>query len=1306
MQQRTRQVDIGGARVEWVSLNDDSPAAGASDPNLSPTVADIMRRTVDELREISQAGSANGSPTGMGAGAATGDMSYAAVHDALQQAARASRLSKEAHAGLSASPSPSAAAGRNLRPPSQPGRRQNPRPAKPGAGAQSGRNNSPGAAAAEPPVPTAATSDNSPACANSVDASLLEEMSRNPIHDWGRRGSGSPPSLGLTSCAAASLGYPSTAAAAAAAARAPHSANHLNTGGFNPQVSVPLDAAARAPHSANHLNTGGFNPQVSVPLDALSDTSTSVVSTPACSSGAAGTGTFYRHSSSSRYGGGLMATGTAGASRAAAVGGSGTSSGRASPGAGVGSSSPPSLRRLETGAHVDYRANAARLAHRAPSPAAAPSCTASCSASCSASPRGPVPIESRAPWMDPRSRYRPAMPYPLPLPAPMMQPPPMLPHASGGTPAPAPAGILKRQPGTPPLATPLVSSNSSPDLRDLAGDWEQTLNTSVRFAPRGLEPHPRSPQRSPQRSPPPVVPPPPTPSFGLRRSESEAFAVVHRAERLSREREREREEAEPDMTQALLVADHGLGSTIDVERRRQARERASKSLRRWVDYCTTQLRQSALHLRCDIHFQEVRIASLWQRWRREVAGAKDRQRKVLTQLKVSHGAEMSAEAYAVLRHRALFWMLQGLLPASMRVRAAALRAWERSGASSDSIGHPRGEDLTLQTLAHQLRRKLSMTLADWLGIAVNIKRQKLRGLTSVRTRKAFRLLSPRYTAFIAWQSFAAMMRALRSRLGAGVGNFERHALLFAFSTWAERVADGYATHCTYVDAAARLLNLSTRGAWSAWLEALEAARQTRVVEKMARLAFLFEIGRGWRSWKESATAYAAAFAAARQSLRVWTHGALLLCWQLWDAFVKAAEKPRQALRCWLNASLLRALNAWIAEARMVSTVDGPARAALLCALHRGVGAGFRTWAQQSARHVAARRAVHMMLDGHRLTALQRLREYAQTRMETELGLISRTQGVVRLRLRLALSQWLAMHALVLEAFMLRRAFGQFVQMALATAWRTWAEAWERRVERLKMLSHAVGRLRMQEVARGWLQWLEVAILRRESIAVMSQAARRLANLELVRAWNELMDFSAVSREVKRNLSAAITRMRTLELGNAWNEMKEVLGVQRQQKANRRRVLGAFAHLQLRRAWNSLTETTAALKASAESMRRVASVLLHRDLSRAWSTLVSVLKANKASVDSMRHVIQVLLAKDLYRAWATLVAVLEAERANLAALRTVVMALRHRGIFRSFHSLASHASASIARHDSARMLLHRLVHAKVLQAFTLSATECD
>jgi hypothetical protein len=66
----------------------------------------------------------------------------------------------------------------------------------------------------------------------------------------------------------------------------------------------------------------------------------------------------------------------------------------------------------------------------------------------------------------------------------------------------------------------------------------------------------------------------------LRRSESEAFAVVRRAERLSRERD----EAEPDMTQALLVADHGLGSTIDVERRRQARERASKSLRRWVDY--------------------------------------------------------------------------------------------------------------------------------------------------------------------------------------------------------------------------------------------------------------------------------------------------------------------------------------------------------------------------------------------------------------------------------------------------------------------------------------------------------------------------------------------------------------------------------------------------------------------------------------------------------------------------------------------------------------------------------------------------
>lgn len=751
------------------------------------------------------------------------------------------------------------------------------------------------------------------------------------------------------------------------------------------------------------------------------------------------------------------------------------------------------------------------------------------------------------------------------------------------------------------------------------------------------------------------------------------------------------------MTQALLVADHGLGSTIDVERRRQARERASKSLRRWVDYCTTQLRQSALHLRCDIHFQAVRIASLWQRWRREVAGAKDRQRKVLTQLKVSHGAEMSAEASAVLRHRALFWMLQGLLPASMRVRAAALRAWERSGASSDSIGHPRGEDLTLQTLAHQLRRKLSMTLADWLGIAVNIKRQKLRGLTSARTRKAFRLLSPRYTAFIAWQSFAAMMRAFRSRLGAGVGSFERHALFFAFSTWAERVADGYATHCTYVDAAARLLNLSTRGAWSAWLEALEAARQTRVMEKMTRLAFLFEIGRGWRSWMETATAYAAAFAAARQSLRVWTHGALLLCWQRWDGVVKAAETPRRALRCWLNASLLRALHAWIAEARMVRTVDGPARAALLCALHRGVGAGFRTWAQQSARHVATRRAVHMMLDGHRLTALQRLREYTQARMETELGLISRTQGVVRLRLRLALSQWVAMHALVLEALMLRRAFGQFVQMALATAWRTWAEAWERRVERLEMLSHAAGRLRMQEVARGWLQWLEVAILRRESIAVMSQAARRLANFELVRTWNELVDFSVVSREVKRKLAAAITRMRTLELGYAWNEMKEVLGVQRQQKADRRRVLGAFAHLQLRRAWNSLTETTAALKASAESMRRVTCVLLHRDLSRGWATLVAVLKANKASVDSMRHVIQVLLAKDLYRAWSTLVAVLEAERKNLAALRTVVMALRHRGIFRSFHSLASHASASIARHDNARMLLHRLVHAKVLHS---------
>ena len=73
--------------------------------------------------------------------------------------------------------------------------------------------------------------------------------------------------------------------------------------------------------------------------------------------------------------------------------------------------------------------------------------------------------------------------------------------------------------------------------------------------------------------------------------------------------------------------------------RPDARQDASAALRKWVDYCTTQLRTSALHLRCDIHHQAVHLSATWQRWRLAVADAKARSRRVLSLLVSSQARE-------------------------------------------------------------------------------------------------------------------------------------------------------------------------------------------------------------------------------------------------------------------------------------------------------------------------------------------------------------------------------------------------------------------------------------------------------------------------------------------------------------------------------------------------------------------------------------------------------------------------------------------------------------------------------------------
>lgn len=445
-------------------------------------------------------------------------------------------------------------------------------------------------------------------------------------------GSCSPPSRD----GAAANGHASSeAAAAAAVAEADLEASrHPIDWGRRAASALSSSSAGVPPASVsappptprhNHLETGrdtcgGFHPALSVPLDALSDgggTSYSQSSEATSRAGQGAHGPTYRQRREA-----LMRGGAYQSSAALGAAASGAASSRAGSSVG-GSPTAPSAEQDGEGRPgatlVDYRANAARLVRAASGGANGGAHAESSTWQSKEMPKeghGPVPIDQRPRWADSR--------------APMAPAPPAVPHPPGILKQTSPQGAMggaapgltgrETQQRRPSLGgSPLSSTNSSPTLRQALrpNDWAGSLRDFM--------------AQPPEQRPTPV---------------ERAGGLFHHS--LS----------EPDMTQANLVADHGLSTTIDVERRQHARELASACLRKWVDYCTQQLRTSALHLRCDIHYQAVRLNSLWQYWRRETDIGMQLQRRVLACLLAAHGADVSAAAAHMLRQQALFWMTQ------------------------------------------------------------------------------------------------------------------------------------------------------------------------------------------------------------------------------------------------------------------------------------------------------------------------------------------------------------------------------------------------------------------------------------------------------------------------------------------------------------------------------------------------------------------------------------------------------------------------------------------------------------------------
>ena len=559
---------------------------------------------------------------------------------------------------------------------------------------------------------------------------------------------------------------------------------------------------------------------------------------------------------------------------------------------------------------------------------------------------------------------------------------------------------------------------------------------------------------------------------------------------------------------------------------------------------------------------------------------------------------------------------------------------------------------------------------------------------------------------MAWSSVTLIVRTFRSRLGLGIGNHQKHALEFAFAVWNERIADGYASKAAYLEAAERLLHLSTRGAWLAWSEALDSHRQQVLLERVGRLALGFELGRGWRCWREKASALSQATAQLQASLRVFVHGAVARFWVVWVESVRRAQIPRNALKRWTSMELSRGFKSWVMEARTHRTVDGPARAALLCALYRETGGAFRTWAEASARHVALRRAAKRWSDAHRFRAVERLREHAAAESAKQQALFAGEAAVRILRLRLGLGQWAQQHGVVLEALLLRRAAKRFVAIELSKCFCTWAEQAGAQLDALETLTRALGRLRMHEVARGWLQWLDIVCERRAALAALEGAARRLSNFEMLRAWNALVEYAGESREAKGALGAALTRMQQMGLSHAWNEMKEVLGAQIVERHALTRAVRALQNAALRRGWNSLHAATAELKAERHALTRAVGALQNAALRRAWNSLHALTSTLKASGLAMRRVVAVLLLKDLHKAWQQLCHVTSSEVAQLASLRHVVSVLQNKELHKAFLGLAEHASAAIAQHDAMERVLLRLQNQGVHKAFATWRADAD
>ena len=269
-----------------------------------------------------------------------------------------------------------------------------------------------------------------------------------------------------------------------------------------------------------------------------------------------------------------------------------------------------------------------------------------------------------------------------------------------------------------------------------------------------------------------------------------------------------------DMSHALIAADAASEAIIDVERREHARRDAALALRKWVDACTTRLRTSALHLRCDIHFQAVRLSAMWTHFRRQVDEAKARQRRQLGVLLATQGASIDRDAAADLQRRALFLLDQGLLPVSTRVQAAVGRHRDRATrrAEREPAAAP-GESLILSTLALLVRRSLSATLAHWLHASIGFKRSRLVTLAAVRARARHRLCSPLYLAFRSWAAISAISAHFALRLSAGLSTSDRHAVRHAFALLSEHAASASSTLALVRHAAARLMHMTRRGAW-------------------------------------------------------------------------------------------------------------------------------------------------------------------------------------------------------------------------------------------------------------------------------------------------------------------------------------------------------------------------------------------------------------------------------------------------------------------------------------------------------------